>query len=221
MNGLLKRLVAALPGRLAERVHGIKHRLYWRTRGATSHLDYFDAYQTRTELLSVLRDWLATQPPRRRLRVLEFGCSGGNNLLLLRELLEVPVEYVGMDLLPDAVAFAQGKFPDDRFVVGDDATLARLAPTLGHFDVFIAAGVLHYLPPARCQTVLDCARTLADAVLVCDDLTRFESIDGANDGLFLHPYQRMCAAAGLSVLAPPVPLTGSRYGVFLAAPVGN
>lgn len=219
MNPLIKKLIGALPDGLAGRLHALKHRVYWRTKGGDSHLLYFDAYKTRSEVLSVLCDWLATQAPLSRVRMLEFGCSGGNNLRLLREMLDVPVSCVGLDLQPDAIAFASRQFPEDTFLVGDDLALARLAPTLGHFDVFVASGVLSYIPQARCQAVLDCARELADVVLVCDDLSRFDAPAGGNDGVFQHPYAGMCRAAGLQVLVPPVAsATGHRYSTFLAGP---
>lgn len=216
MKTILRKAIACLPAGIADRLHAIKHRVYWLTKGGKSHHAYFDTYQTRSEVLDVLRDWLASHPLA-SIRVLEFGSSGGNNLLLMRETMSMPVEFVGMDIQPDAIAFAKQKFPDDTFMVGDDMSLAAQAGALGHFDVFLASGVLSYIPQPRCQAVLEQAARVADLVLVCDDLSRFDAQEGENDGLFLHPYARMCREAGLQIVVPPVAsLTGHRYSTFMA-----
>ncbi|MDO9466392.1 MAG: class I SAM-dependent methyltransferase [Thiobacillus sp.] len=219
MKKFLRKAIALLPSSVANRLHALKHRIYWLTKGGKAHHTYFDAYKTRSEVLDVLRDWLASHPLP-ALKVLEFGSSGGNNLLLLREIMPMPVEYVGMDIQPDAIAFAKTKFPDDVFMVGDDLALAEQAETLGKFDVFLASGVLSYIPQQRCQDVLAHAARLADLVLVCDELSRFDAPDGDNDGLFLHPYAQMCREAGLEIVVPPVvSKTGHRYSTFMARAV--
>ena len=219
MKKFLRTAIAMLPAGAANRLHALKHRVYWLTKGGKAHHMYFDAYKTRSEVLDVLRDWLAAHP-RPALKVLEFGCSGGNNLLLLREMMPMPVTCLGMDIQPDAIAFAKAKFPDDTFMVGDDLVLAGRAATLGKFDVFLASGVLSYIPQARCQAVLGHAAQLADLVLVCDELSRFDAAEGDNDGLFLHPYAQMCREAGLEIVVPPVvSRTGHRYSTFLARAV--
>ncbi|MDP3420314.1 MAG: class I SAM-dependent methyltransferase [Thiobacillus sp.] len=219
MKKFVRKAIALLPSSVANRLHALKHRIYWLTKGGKAHHTYFDAYKTRSEVLDVLRDWLAAHP-QPALKVLEFGSSGGNNLLLLREMMPMPVEYVGMDIQPDAIAFAKTKFPDDVFMVGDDLALAEQAETLGKFDVFLASGVLSYIPQQRCQDVLAHAARLADLVLVCDELSRFDAADGDNDGLFLHPYAQMCREAGLEIVVPPVASkTGHRYSTFMARAV--
>ena len=216
MNGLLRMLIALLPPGIADRLHAIKHRVYWLTKGSKSHHDYFDAYRTRSEVLEVLRRWLVTHP-QSGLKVLEFGSSGGNNLLLLRECMPMPIEYVGIDIQPDAIAFAQEKFPGDRFMVGDDRALADQGAALGKFDVFLASGVLAYIPQQRCQAILTHAARVADLVLVCDDLSHFDRANGSNNGVFLHPYAQMCQDAGLEIVVAPVASsTGHRYSTFLA-----
>lgn len=219
MKTFLRKAIAMLPAGIADRLHAVKHRIYWLTKGGQSHHDYFDTYQTRSEVLDVLRDWLVAYP-QSSLKVLEFGSSGGNNLLLMRESMSIPVDYVGMDIQPDAIAFAKTKFPDDIFMVGDDQVLAEQTATLGKFDVFLASGVLSYIPQQRCQAVLDNAARLADLVLVCDDLSYFDQAAGGNDGLFLHPYAQMCRDAGLEIVVPQVASrTGHRYSTFMARAV--
>lgn len=219
MKKFLRKAIALLPSSVANRLHALKHRIYWLTKGGDLHHTYFDAYKTRSGVLDVLRDWLGAHP-QPALKVLEFGSSGGNNLLLLREMMPMPVEYVGMDIQPDAINFAKVKFPDDVFMVGDDLALAEQAATLGKFDVFLASGVLSYIPQARCQAVLGHAAQLADLVLVCDELSRFDAAEGDNDGLFLHPYAQMCREAGLEIVVPPVASkTGHRYSTFMARAV--
>lgn len=216
MKKLLRQAIASLPVGLVDRLDALKHRLYWLSKGSKAHHTYFDSYRTRSGVLEVLQLWLA-EHPLPALRVLEFGCSGGNNLRLLREMMPMPVVYVGLDIQPSAIEFARKHFPHDEFVVGDDATLARRAASLGRFDVFLASGVLSYLPEARCQSVLAHAAQLAGLVLVCDELSCFDAEEGGNDGLFLHPYARMCGDAGLEIVVPPVAsTTGHRYSTFLA-----
>lgn len=216
MKTILRKAIGMLPTGMANRVHAIKHRVYWLTKGGNAHHTYFDAYKTRSEVLDVLREWLVAHP-QSSLRVFEFGSSGGNNLLLLREIMPVPVDYVGVDIQPDAIAFARKKFPDTMFMVGDDLALADQTAALGRFDVFLASGVLSYIPQTRCQAVLNRAGEMADLVLVCDELSRFDAADGDNDGLFLHPYARMCREAGLEIaVSPVVSRSGHRYSTFMA-----
>ena len=216
MKTILRKAIACLPAGIADKLHAIKHRVYWLTKGGKAHQTYFDAYKTRSEVLDVLRDWLASHP-QSSLRVFEFGSSGGNNLLLLREIMPMPVDYVGVDIQPDAIAFAKEKFPGVPFMVGDDLTLPEQAASLGRFDVFLASGVLSYIPQMRCQAVLNRAAEMASLVLVCDELSHFDEDEGDNDGLFLHPYAQMCREAGLTVVVPPVvSRTGHRYSTFMA-----
>jgi SAM-dependent methyltransferase len=216
MNWVLRRL-EFLPGRVADRLHALKHRTYWLTKGRQLHQVYFDDYQKRSEIIVALRDWLNVNP-RSDLRVLEFGCSGGTNLRLMRETVSVPIQYVGFDIQPDAIAFANGHFPNDLFVVGDEKALLEQAPSLGPFDVFLASGVFSYIPESRCQTILSMAARIADMVLVFDDLSRIDNPRGLNDGIFLHPYSRLCGDAGLQIIAKTGDYDSSRYGVFVARP---
>ena len=206
------RLLASAP---RNRLHAFKHRIYWLTKGSKLHRVYFDSYQTRSEPIAKIRDWLGANP-RPALRVLELGCAGGNNLRLMRELVGVPVRYVGFDIQPAAIAFARSRFPDDLFVVGDDRALLEQVDSLGRFNVFLASSVLSYLPEPRCLDILSMAARTVELVLVCDVLVRIDSPTGRNDGLFLHPYARLCEDAGLRILDRVVPPGEREYGTFTA-----
>jgi len=218
MKALLRTLIAALPEPLADRLHAFKHRRHWLKQGVQCHAGYLEQYQTRNEVIGLALQWLKTNRPEiERIRVLEFGCSAANNLKLLRELIEQPIDYSGFDLQPLAIEMGRAQFPDAHLFVGDEVAMLAQMPTLGGFHIFLASGVLAYLPRARCQEVLSMAARCCEAVLICDDLTHFNDEYGENDGLFLHPYSRLCREAGLRpVLGPTRPAPGSRYSCFLA-----
>lgn len=220
MKTLLRPLLNLLPAEVTERLHAAKHRRHWLRQDAQCHADYLAHYQTRSEVIGLAREWvLARSPSLLQLRVLEFGCSAANNLKLLRELIPQPVDYVGFDLQPQAIEMGRRHFPDATLFVGDDAAMLARLPALGRFDIFLASGVLAYLPQERCQAVLTAATRHCDAVLVCDDLARFDHAQGHNDGLFLHPYAHICQLAGLRVVLGPTPAReGNRYNSFLATP---
>ena len=76
-------------------------------------------------------------------RVLEVGCGTG---VVLRQLVEVchGAEVVGIDLFPEAVAFASRR-ASCRVLVGD----ALNPPALGEFDVVGMFDVLEHLPDDR------------------------------------------------------------------------
>jgi len=216
MRSVLRNLVEALPTSLAHRAHAVKHRLYWLTRGHRAHRVYFDQYRTRGPIIQpVLDRWSGRSEP---LRVLEFGCSGGNNLRLLRERHTGPVEYLGLDIQREAVEFGRGQFSDARFEVADDRRLVSAETSWGRWDVFLASGVLSYIPEERAGAVLRSAARLADFIVICDELSRFDSNSGTNDGVFLHPYGLLCKESGLHVVQRPTQVEQHRYGIFSAVP---
>jgi SAM-dependent methyltransferase len=214
----LRSLSSVLPLRLINRLDAFKHRRHWLKQDARCHAMYMEQYQSRTEVISLAQQWLLTKGTSiERVNILEFGCSAANNLKLLQELIEQPLHYVGFDLQPKAIDMAKGQFSDAQFFVGDEVVMMAQMPTLARFHIFLASGILAYLPPARCHEVLSMAARYCDAVLICDDLTCFHDEQGSNDGLFLHPYSRLCCEAGLRLMIGPTPPTlGSRYSCFLA-----
>jgi len=216
MRSVLRSLVEALPVSLANRAHAAKHRLHWLTRAHHAHQVYYNQYRTRDRIIQAALDWCAGHP-RDPLRVIELGCSGGNNLRLLREMHPSGrIEYLGLDIQREAIAFGRRQFPDARFEVIDDRGLVDPQADWGHWDVFLASGVLSYLPEERAAAVLRAAARLADFIVVCDDLSRFDSTTGVNDGVFLHPYGVMSKEAGLAVEQRPTQIDRHRYGIFTA-----
>jgi SAM-dependent methyltransferase len=209
-------LVRWLP-EAANSVLALKHRRSWR-HDDDSHLQYHAQYATRSVLIEELRRWVGQGGAP--VRVLEFGCSGANNLRLMRERGLSDVEYCGLDINPNAIAFARRTYPGARFHVCDDLAFSALAPSLGRFDAFLAFAVLYYIPPERVLTLLKAARQSADTVLICDDLSHFDAAAGGNDGLFLHPWAALCREAGLEVVAGPVASTDptNRHAYFVARP---
>jgi len=198
-----------------DRLMALNYRLHWLGKRGVEHERYFEKYQTRSGIIEVVRQWLVANP-RSEIRVLEFGCSGGNNLRLMREMLPVPVSFVGFDIQAHAISFAQRMFPDDQFIVGDDHKLLAMEKELGTFDLFIASGVFSYIPENRCQAVLACSARLADYLLVCDILCRLREASGIK-GAFHHPYLRLCESAGLELYGDIIgSTTGHEYNTFMA-----
>lgn len=221
LRALVRPGLALLPRRARDWLHLRKHRLNWLGRRGDEHERYFAEYRTRAGMVGEIRDWLAGRGLRQA-SIFEFGCSGGNVLRLMREMIAMPITYCGMDLREDAVAFARGQFPDARFLVGDERRLRELLPSLGRFDLFLASGVLSYLPEARCREVLAAAARVADALLVCDDLGRFGEETGGESGIFVHPWARLCREAGWRVLRGPIALSEEGlYSIFVAVPVAG
>lgn len=222
MKALLRPLLGLLPGALSEHLHTLKHRRHWLRQSRSLHATYLAQYRSRGELVELLNGWIERQhSPIDRLRILELGCSAANNLKLLQEALPMPLDYVGFDLQPDAIEMGRQAFPQAALHVGDDLAMLQAAPSLGGFDVLLASGVLAYLPPARCLEVLKLAARQGRLLLVCDDLSQFSAAQGSNDGLFLHPYARLCREAGLRLMfGPTTAREGSRYSSFLAVAAG-
>lgn len=83
-------------------------------------------------------------PPR--MRVLDFGCAHGHYTIPLAEIFQ-PVEFVGMDISPDAVNVAlrwagRQNLKNISFVLGTHADMADLA---GEFDLIIGAEVVEHV----------------------------------------------------------------------------
>jgi SAM-dependent methyltransferase len=213
---LRQAMINLLPKRSADAILALKHRHTWRT-DQRSHLTYHEEYATRGELVNELQRW-APASGREHARVLEFGCSGANNLRLMRERGMGRVDYCGLDINAKAIDFARRTHPDARFHVCDDIGFARLAPQLGRFDGFLAFAVLYYIPAARVQSLLQTAAGIADHLFICDDLSRFDAEAGSSGGLFLHPWAAMCREVGLDIVHGPVQSNeaGNRHGFFVA-----
>lgn len=220
LRWVLRPFLRLLPAPLAEHLHTLKHRRHWLRQDAALHATYMAQYRSRSELAELLQRWIDAKPDAiDRLRILELGCSAANNLKLLGEALPMPLDYIGFDLQPQAIEMGRRAFPQATLHVGDDLAMLQAAPALGPCDVLLASGVLAYLPEARCQDVLALAARQCRVLLVCDDLSRFSVDNGVNDGLFLHPYARLCRETGLQVLYGPTKARdGSRYSCFLAVP---
>ena len=214
----LKKAINAVSCRATDAFFGWRHKRRWLDKQGLGgmHQSYFDEYQARLPVADTIAKLLETEAIGSPY-VLEFGCSGGNNLKLLRERTSRPIRYCGLDIQEDAIAFARSAFPNDTFHVCSTEGLAALRPQLQHADIFLLSGVLYYLPQKEAQDVLNFAATIADHLVVCDILERFEQPQGRNDGLFLHPFREMCERAGFCVTDPPqLPQGEDRHGIFLA-----
>ncbi len=150
-------------------------------------------------------------------KIIEYGCSGANNLRLIKNLLP-NYAYCGVDINERAIDFARQQFPDDTFHVCDEDGFSKLVPQLGRYDVFLAFAVLYYIQPSKVQELLVKASHIASYVFICDDLTCFNLPVSRNDGLFLHPFSAMCREAGLEIIIGPIYFNepGNRHGYFIA-----
>jgi SAM-dependent methyltransferase len=220
MKKLLKLAIDCLPASAADKIYACRHRVYW-ILGKGTQFHGISRHKPQIQILEVVNDWLK-ESARPALRVLELGCSDGNNLELLRNGLAIPIRYVGFDIQANAIAAARERFPDDTFVLGDDRRLVEIAPHLGTFDLFLVSALFYYLPQKRVKDVLSAIVSIADFTLVSDYLDRFDCADGVRDGLFLHPYSRLCSDAKLEIVrqprkSPPYYVDGKRrHDIFLA-----
>jgi SAM-dependent methyltransferase len=208
-------IVRTLPKEMSDFLFSLKHRATWR-KDNHSHLQYQADYTGREPVIvetKKLMDEIGRDNPR----ILEFGCSGANVLLLIKKHFPNHV-YCGLDLNENAIAFARQKFPNDTFYVCDDATFPKLIPQLGHYNVFLALGVFYYINPPKVQEILINAARIADYVVVLDELSCFDLPSGKNEGLFFHSFSTMCTKAGLEVIVEPVFSDGPRKteGYFIA-----
>jgi hypothetical protein len=208
-------IVRTLPKEMSDFLFSLKHRTAWR-KDNRSHLLYQADYTGREPVIieiKKLMDDIGCDNPR----IIEFGCSGANVLLLIKKHFPNHV-YCGVDLNENAIAFAREKFPDDTFYVCDDIGLPKLIPQLGHYDVFLALGVFYYINSPKVQEILINAAQIADYVVVLDELSCFNLPSGKNEGLFFHSFSAMCRKAGLEIIVEPVFTEGPRKteGYFIA-----
>jgi len=180
------------------------------------HKTYFTHYALRTPLIHEISDLLKSNSIKKP-RIIEFGCSGGNNFKLMQEIIELDIQYVGIDINENAIEFARSKFKNATFYKSDDRQLPELEPALGHFDVMLISGVLYYLPQKEAWAVLNLAARISDYLVVYDDLSRFDLPTGKTTGLFIHPFGLMLKQIGFDVILPPHKIReGDPDSVFIA-----
>jgi hypothetical protein len=214
----IKTLMNAVPCRATDLVFGWRHRRRWEDKNGLGGLyqRYFNEYLRRAPIADAVAEVIRSADIHAP-KIIEFGCSGGNNLKLLHERLSIPFTYCGLDIQEAAIEFARLQFPEDTFYKCSDADLSVLKPKLGRFDIFLAASVLCYLPQKETQAVLDFAAEIADYLVLCDYIERYDLDSGINDGLFLHPFGLMCQKAGFKIVVPAkFPWPGNRHGLFVA-----
>ena len=92
------------------------------------------------------------------LDILEIGCGSGYGATLLYRL--EPKSYVGVDLMHEQIALADGRrLPEAEFMVRD-ATNLSCFPDQSK-DVIVIFGILHHIPEWR-KVVQGCARLLRE-----------------------------------------------------------
>jgi SAM-dependent methyltransferase len=206
-------VIELLPDRWGDRLLTAKQALWWRTVGRHWHRKHFTQDHSKDLLktaLSRVRQDTGPDP----LAILEFGCNAGNNLHTLRQDSSAAnTIYCGVDINPEAIAFAKARFPSDSFHTGDHKWFIKHAKGLGSFDLFLASHVLYYIDEEHTRSVLESACGLACYILVADRMQRFSDRRGERTGLFTHPYASICKDLGLDIIEMS---QGDPYGYFLA-----
>jgi len=131
-------------------------------------------YRETKRRISQVRDELAARFPRseptasgepRSLRVLDLGCGTAE----YAELFD-PARYLGVDIHPGYIAFAQRRRPAHRFVVADVRSWTGEAE---RFDLVMVNGVLHHLDDQGVAEFLATAKGLTKpggTLLVIEDV---------------------------------------------------
>ena len=210
-------LATSLSSRPLDKLFEWRHRRRWlnvKDQGML-HETYFADYKSRHTIAEAVGEVIDANDLAIA-RIIEFGCSGGNNLRLIRECIDKPVLYCGLDIAKNAIAFASEHFSDDTFRLIQGDEFEELRQTLEPADIFLVSSVLSYLPEEKVEAVFELARHLAPNLVVCDVTERFTMQTGSNDGLFLHPYERLCREAGFEVVRPPNSNPDDRFAVFVA-----
>jgi hypothetical protein len=204
-----------------DRLLTVKHSISWKIFERNWHL----ASDHDADNVSWLRDAVGVAESyggKRPISIMEFGCNAGNNLGALRtndRQSQSLIRYCGIDINPQAIQYAQKRFPHDRFFVGNHAGFLAMADDLGSFDLFLASHVLYYIEEKRVRQILDKARQVAEFIVVCDRLDQFYSEAGKRTGLFLHPYRTICDDLGLEIITAIQYLSSDancEYGYFVA-----
>ncbi|HEU0275017.1 MAG TPA: class I SAM-dependent methyltransferase [Candidatus Udaeobacter sp.] len=109
-------------------------------------------------------------------KVIDIGCGPAQALESLPD-----VEYLGLDINPDYIAFAKGMYGNKgTFVVGDTRSL-RSDPRFKNADIVIAVSVLHHLDD---EEAMDCIRFAYDALKKGGRLICHEACWIPNQGVF-------------------------------------
>lgn len=106
--------------------------------------------------------------PRKAWKIVDLGCGGGDTLRAIAHWAEkkgYSVELTGVDLLEQAIAYAQQHNPHEkiRYVQGDFAD-----QTEGSYDIAISSLFCHHLYDADLENLVRTKRRLARYVVIND-----------------------------------------------------
>jgi SAM-dependent methyltransferase len=92
-------------------------------------------------------------------RVLEVGCSVGIDSI---HFAGKPCEYLGIDIDPEAVRHARGRFKDRAHMSFKACDLRLLDPARQRFDFILLCGTIHHIPEEELRPILEHAARLLD-----------------------------------------------------------
>lgn len=133
------------------------------------------------------------------LRILEFGCSSGRNLAVLRQYLP-DAHLVGVDMNPTTIQAGLNTHPTIHFFEGDERLLRDMRD--GGFDVVFTCSVLDHIPHPEWQAVYDELVRIAGRHLVLLEPIKLRYIDELADGELVRTYHE-ADFANLGILAAP------------------
>lgn len=100
---------------------------------------------------------IASPEELRNATVLDYGCGTGDFYRFLKRR-GIEVRYTGVDMNPNFVELAKGKYPECRFLVMD--INEEEDPLEGYYDYIVICGVFNYLVPGVKEDLLTTLTTL-------------------------------------------------------------
>jgi len=103
-------------------------------------------------------------------KTLDLGCGPGTSTAFFRQ-----EDYIGIDISPDYLAFAQDRFPNHEFINDDflnwhNCNLRTFRPH--EVELIFAMGLFHHLPDDMCKTFF------SHAFRILPDNGRMVTMDG-------------------------------------------
>lgn len=209
---------------------------------AQQAMDYMDGTKKAMgeQLVALIDEAMAAG--KTEFSILELGCANGPTLRHLRKTRpDVPIRFYGMELTDILVDDLCASFPSATAVTGGADELMTMGVEDfegGHFDLFLAVGVLCQMPPQVVGALLRHVAGLCDSVLIWDYLLNSDGRASPDDAvffslsdtiphlLFVNPFNQQFTDAGfenMTIMRSPVKdmSQGPGEGAVLARKQGG